>query len=491
MVVNSCVMNAKAAAVETLGKITVNGIEAGTTVTVHLIMKERFDLDSLQPINPRYVWCGPVKEWVAEFYPEFIDMDNQGAVTEKFAKSTDAEIAEFYDKLSVAIKEELVTPEGVSEVSEAESIIFDPVITGNYLITVENGVRIYRPLTANVTREWQGESWEIVSPVVDAKSSKPTISKTVTEKLEKDHFHMGDSIGYTLDVLIPAYPKNAIAKQLVVSDKLSESLTLSENSIKVYGVNTGADPVLLNDSYTKTTERPEGTDGERSMTFSLYFDYAKIAEYSSLKITYNAVLNEKAIVGEEGNHNDAYMDYNNNPYIEGSWKSDDDSVTVFTYGLKVAKVDEDTSEPLKGASFHILKDDEILGFVNENGIYRVAKESEEGVYELPVNEEGMLYIHGLDAGTYEVEEYRAPDNYVKLQYPVEITIEDEDLDGKVESDGQELDDGLMPVTIKNGKGFTLPVTGGTGTLLFTMSGVLLMSAGALIIMTILKKHGTK
>ena len=491
MVVNSSVITTKAAAVENLGNITVRGVEPGTTATIYPIVKERFDISVLQPINPRYIWIESIRDWVAANYPQYIDLNNAYAVTEDFSEATDAEIAEFYDKLSAVIKRGELEVENASVVAETDTVVFDPLITGNYMILVENGVRVYRPLTASVTREWNGTAWEIVCPVVDAKSSVPTISKTVTDALEKDHFLMGDSIAYTLDVVIPDYPENAIAKQLVVSDKLSESLTLSEDSIKVYGVNAGSDPVLLNNSYTKTAERPDNTEGERSMTFSLYFDYAKIAEYTSLKITYDAVLNEKAMIGEEGNQNHAYMDYNNNPYAEGSWKSEDDTVTVYTYGLAIAKVDEDTSEPLKGASFSIYKDEQIIRFVNEDGIYRVAKEKETAVTELPVDDEGMLYIHGLDAGVYKVEEWEAPDGYVKLQHPVEITITDEDLDGKVEADGQELEDGMMTLTVKNGKGFTLPVTGGMGTALFSMSGVLMMSAGLLVMMAVLKKHGTK
>lgn len=493
MVANSWVSTAKAAIINNVGSITVNEIEKGVTLTAYQIMGENFDFKAQQLIEPMYSWCNELSSWVVSNYPEYIDSKNLNAVTEKFSKADDVKIAEFYDKLSVAIKKGIVTPQSQSMVSDAETAVFDEAFTGNHLILIENGVRIYRPLTANVLHEWDEEwqEWAIVSPVVDAKSSVPTISKTVTEGAEKDNFSIGDTVSFELNAVIPSYPDNAIAKQLVVSDKLPESLSLKSDSIKAYGVNEGDEPVLLSGAYTKTSIRPAGTGDEKTVTFSLNFNYEKIAEYSSVKITYDAVLNEKAIIGEDGNINNAYLDYNNNPYAENSWKSDDDSAKVYTYGMEIKKVDEETSEHLSGAEFKLLKDGKEIKFVNANGIYRVAKAGETGVTNLDVNEQGMLYIHGLDAGTYELVEEYAPDGYVKLQYPVEVIIADEDLDGKVESDGEELEDGMMAVTVKNGKGFTLPVTGGAGTLLFSMSGVLMMGAGLMLIVAFLRRNETK
>ena len=489
--VNSLAVTANAALIRNTGTITVNGVEKGTTVTAYLLMTENFDYSVQQPETPRYLWREELGSWIADNYPAYIDAENMYAVTEVFSEASDAQIAEFYDKLSVAIKKEILTPANMPILAETESVLFDPVITGNYLILVENGMRVYRPLTANVFHEWKDYHWEVVSPVVEAKSSEPTVTKTVTNTLEKDHFSILDTISYTVNAVIPTYPENAIAKQFVVSDRLPEGLTLSSDSIKVYGVNAGEDPVLLNDSYTKKSVRPTGEEGENSVTFSLNFDYAKIADYSSLKIIYDAILNKNAEIGGEGNENKVYMDYNNNPYIEGSWKSDDDSATVYTYGLTIVKVDEDTSEPLEGASFWLYKDEKRLEFVNENGIYYVANEKDSDCMVVESDAQGMIYIHGLDAGTYRILEEEAPDEYVKLQKPVDFVIADEDFDGKVEAGGKELEDGMMTVTVKNSKGFTLPVTGGAGTILFSMFGILMMGAGLLLILTVFRKNERK
>ncbi len=257
--------------------------------------------------------------------------------------------------------------------------------------------------------------------------------------------------------------------------------------MKVYGVNAGAEPVLLEDAYTRTTSRPANTDGDKTTTFSLNFKYEKIKSYTSIKVTYDAVLNEKATIGPAGNGNHAYLDYNNNPYIDGSWITDEDEVTVYTYGMKILKVDEETQEPLSGANFYLYEGEETITFVNEGGTYRVAKNTEPGYSMLTTNEKGEILIQGLDAGEYELLEEDAPDGYVKLQHPIKVVIADEDMDGKVECNGEEMEDGKLVVTVKNGKGFTLPVTGGMGTLLFSTIGILMMGAGMILVLTYIRK----
>ena len=99
---------------------------------------------------------------------------------------------------------------------------------------------------------------------------------------------------------------------------------------------------------------------------------------------------------------------------------------------------------------------------------------------------------GLDAGTYYLTETKAPASYNTLSGPVEIQITDSDWDGGVnvtiENAPQDIDSGLVPVTVPNGQGFELPTTGGAGTILFATVGVLLMGAGLLLFRAIGRKH---
>ena len=470
------------------GQITVNGVESGVNVSVYRLMDISFDYDVQQPKNPMYQWVTEVADWVSANYPAYIDTSNLNAVQEAFSETEEVKTAEFYDKLVVAIKDGTVELSSETVEAAGESVTVENLTMGNYFILIEGGAKVYRPLTANVVPEWKDTIWQMSTPQVQAKASEPTITKTVSGGLTEDNAAIGDTISYELNAVVPVYPENATAKRYVVSDRLSDGFTLSEDSIKVYGVNTGKEDELLTNGYTKAVERPVDVE-DKNVSFALEFDYDAIKAYESVKITYDAVINENVVVGGAGNENNVFLDYNNNPYVSESWNTDQDSTVVYTYGMKITKTDEDTNQGLAGAEFTLTKENAEIAFVGGNGEYHVAGTEESGDTIVTVDDNGNLTLDGLDVGTYFVTEVKAPDGYVKLQNPVEIVITDADVNGKVEADGQELEDGYMPVTVKNDQGFTLPVTGGMGTTIFNIAGITLMGAGILlfIICSIRKK----
>ena len=476
------------------GKITVEGVENGTTVHAYQMMTVNYDYgkDVQQPKNPMYQWADGVASWVKTNYPDYINVNNKNEVREAFSKATDSKVAEFYDKLAVAVKAGNVSLVETKVTATGEQVEISGLAMGNYFILIEGGAKVYRPLTANVVPEWNGSSWIMSTPVVSAKSSLPSITKRIDGNLEKDNVNIGDTVHYEILVTVPTYPENATAKRFVISDTLSDGLTLTSGTVKVYGVNEGASPVLLNSGYTTSTNRPDGVSGEKAVTFALDFDYSAIQSYSTVKVTYDAVLNEKAVIGNDGNLNHAILDYSNNPYDSSSWNMDEDNNTIYTYAINLEKVDEDTDEPLSGAVFTLERDGKLVSFAGTKGNYHVAKAGETAVTKVEVDSKGVLRLEGLDAATYTLTEVKAPDGYVKLQNPIELTITDEDLDGKIESNGTELENGVLPVTVKNDKGFILPVTGGMGTAIFHILGTILMcSAILLATVFLMKKKSSK
>lgn len=188
-----------------------------------------------------------------------------------------------------------------------------------------------------------------------------------------------------------------------------------------------------------------------------------------------------------GNVNTAYLDYNNNPYVESTWKTDEDDVIVYTYGLKVSKVDENTGKGLAGAHFSLSKEGKEIVFAGLDGEYHVAEEGEEGSGIVKVNSTGNMILKGLDAGEYVLTEEKAPDGYVKLQNPVTVKIEDKNMNGKVEYDNKELEEGYISLTVENDKGFTLPATGGMGSTIFCIAGIAMMCTGGVLIAAYLRK----
>ena len=472
------------------GKITVEGVETGVTVHAYRLMDISYDYDVQQPKNPMYQWTDEMAGWVAANYSDYIDTENLNAVKEEFSDAKEAQVAEFYDKLAVAIKAGNVNLSEETITATGETAVVENLSMGNYFLLIEGGAKVYRPLTANVVPEWKDGQWLMAEPEVTAKSSMPSIEKTVTGGLKLDQVKMGDVIEYELIAVIPTYPENATAKKYIVSDRLCEGLTFVDGSIKVYGQNSGAEDVLLENGFETETVRPVDTE-EKEVGFALDFDYDVIGAYENLRIAYQTVINENAVVGENGNINKAFLDYNNNPYVVDSWNTDTDETTVYTYGMKVSKIDEDNSQPLSGAEFSLEKDGTEISFVGEAGNYRVAKQDEAGTAILKVDSNGLLKLDGLDIGTYYLTEVKAPDGYVKLQNPVEVVVSDTDINGKVEVEQQEQADGYVPVTVKNDKGFTLPVTGGMGTMVFNIAGAVLIAVGLALVVGYCRKSSRR
>ena len=490
------------------GTITVNGVEDDVTVSAYRLMDVNYDFDKNEPVDPVYRWVASVQTWVDANYSAYRDANEFN--TKKVGADA---AAEFYDELAAAIKGGSVALTPTNHTGSGDITNLD---MGNYLILIENGMKVYRPSAVNLVPQWNETSkeWEMTSPAtITVKASEPSLDKSINEDIAdghptgkgdvsttgniigSDNASIGDTINFDLRADIPQYPANAIVKNYAISDKLSNGLTLDSSSIKVYGVAAGGAETLLSEEsgdYTITYVRPSNS---ASTSFTVNFDYDQINGYEKVHIHYEAVLNENAVIGSAGNPNEAYLDYSNNPYDANSWNSKADKVTVYTYGIDVTKTNKNTTPtPLPGAEFELSKSSggEALRFIaisDNEGVYRLAKENEQGssTTVLIVGGEhaangmkGKLRLVGLDAGTYYLKETKAPAGYNKISTPIEITIADSDYDGGVEVGEEDLVTGLVPVTVQNSQGFELPTTGGIGTVLFTAVGVALMGAGLVL-----------
>lgn len=109
-------------------------------------------------------------------------------------------------------------------------------------------------------------------------------------------------------------------------------------------------------------------------------------------------------------------------------------------------------------------------------------------------------ISGLDAGTYYLEETKAPTGYNLLADPIKTaTIKDNDGVPGVENALEKLEitvgekteagnasTGIVNTTVQNNKGATLPETGGIGTTIFYVVGGLL-TVGAVVLLVTKKR----
>lgn len=465
------------------GTITVSGIDANdseyVTVSAYRLMNVNVDTSVNQPVDPVYSWVEKVQTWINANYPEYKDANDFN--TDK-VEENNTDVAEFYDKLSAAIRTDgfgLDVEKSISGNGEINDLLM-----GNYLILIENGMKVYRPSAVNLVPEFNSDSkeWQISTPIVEVKSSNATITKVASTQ----DVNFGAKVTYTITTDVPNYPYNALHKNYVVSDILEEGLTYNED-VKVVGIKGEDETNLVVDTnYTLVADAKLKTE-DKNATLQLVFNYETIKEYEKIVISYTATVNTNAKLGKIGNSNEAYLEYTNNPYGENDYhKEEYKKVLVYTYGHDLTLIDPKEDKTLTGAKFKLAETDEknyeAIKFVKiANGHYRLAVESDTDVVtEVEVDENGKLLIDGLTTGTYYLWETKAPDGYNISSKAFELVIDDENTDGIV--DDGENEDGYLVKNIENKKGFLLPTTGGIGTIIFTMIGIALMGLGITLVL---------
>lgn len=178
------------------------------------------------------------------------------------------------------------------------------------------------------------------------------------------------------------------------------------------------------------------------------------------------------------------------------------------------KTDPDNNV-LAGAQFSLVKEDDTDAFVkvsetkdgttgsyivDPDGVEADGKSTTTGEGDAAVTKpnplvsgtNGMVTVKGLGEGTYTVTETHAPDGFIEVGLPSFTVTIGHDQNGKSTIKYDETNDpfdlititgtdGSQTVSIKNVRNITqLPLTGAAGTMLFTVLGLLIAGAGALV-----------
>lgn len=381
---------------------------------------------------------------------------------------------------------------------------------------------------------------------VSITNEKPDFKKEITKRDGKTStnndadYGVGDKVPYTLTVTVPSAignMKTFYVTDAVNLDTTKPQLKYDESSFNV----TCSDGTTIKKDinytivFNKKTE--DGTDTDTGFTIDFKKGTTGLDESfagKTIVIKYKAELLADAVTTNAGNVNKAELVYSNKTNVGSDGEEQDsdkntihDEGVVYTFQAGILKQDP-KSNKLTGVEFALYKkyDSATDGSIGEDaatihftgtdckiitgdtaknlGLDDTAKWIEVKANE-KTDENGNILVKGLPAGEYYWVETKALDGYNLLKEPVKANLNVTYKAGWTEE--KEYKDGVLtkheykmsettyptrevstPITIVNRKGFTLPVTGGFGTLLFSGIGVLLVLAGVCVLFSMKKKN---
>lgn len=443
-------------------------------------------------------------------------------------------------------------PPAVTTVTAANSKATLTLEAGYYLLltkTASTNNRVYTPLSAFIqmdgdtlvvhagdsTLTEQDSAYTVSAksaegPTIDKKTNATKGSGDATWK-ETAAAGVDDIVRFYVEVNIPAY-NNVSALNLTVNDTLT-NLKYKEGSAKVYGSEpdvkgaNGSKPEIkdaIKNSENVVAKDYAVNNGTGTQDLKFELDYQKImgdnvAQAKTVYVYYEAIMQKEAVTGT--NHqgaNVATLTYSNAVNPGSEYTTNKKETDVYTYHLQVNKKKGGKDEALEGAKFSVYtqaEGGEPLKFVEvpENGTtyYRLAVDDEDGAV---TQIDADFQIRGLDANTYYLDEVKTPKGYFapagRFQVVLtskfnengthtgrldgeksKLTAVKETEDGKLVFAGSSVDTKIshqFNAGINNFSTPNLPTTGGTGTVLLSIGGVVLMAAGAYLLFFRKKKE---
>lgn len=367
---------------------------------------------------------------------------------------------------------------------------------------------------------------------------KPDIAKTVTKRDGTANTHeadygVGDAVPYTLTIKVPENITSL--KTFTVTDTtVKAQLIQNKGSVKISGKNNAGGDVTLAESAYTITVAPDANNSVMTVAFTP--SALTGVAGGEITIAYTATVQSGAVVAGNGNVNTAKIVYSRKTNLTDETGGNKpyeitDKGVVYTFGLnihKTAKGGTKDGAGLKDVTFDLYKkvDTETLNgnskypFCGQEyaaisgddavklGLTTNSAENWIKVKTLTTGENGYVSAKGLPSGTYKLVETKTVNGYNLLSKPVDAklnltyaaawsTTTTYDANGNqtkstittptYKRDGADVTDPSAEIEIVNRAGFTLPVTGGFGTLLFSGIGVLLVLAGVGVLFSLKKK----
>lgn len=464
-------MGVMAFAAEWTGDITINSAENvsvnGKTFTAYQIL----DAEAVDSSNLDKGVIYSIPAGMQSFYDGLCGgEDNVATIDEvtNYISATTTDLQDFAKAALAAAKTATDLKTGTAT-GAGEKATFTGLPFGYYVIE-DNGTAT--PISALMLRATSTE--------VTIKADKPSIDKaidgdkdidgTTAGLVDYNTATVGEEVPYVLTSKVPDMT-GYTAYTYTVTDTFSAGLTFNGD------VAVTVDGAEYTD-YTVTTNGQVVT-----IEFNNFIALADKAG-KEIKITYSATVNENAIVGVEGNPNEVYLTYSNNPQDNTTEDTTKDEVRTYLVDLVINKTDAE-DKPLAGAEFAVKQGATTIAVGTSDADGKVVFTWTNGV--------------GLkDGEKYTIVETKAPDGYNEAK-DIEFTVtcvdpvegaENENCTWSSDNtsvtftvtDTAEAED-YFETTVINRTGSLLPETGGIGTTIFYVVGGLMMVAAVVFLVS--------
>ncbi len=438
-----------------------------------------------------------------------------------------------YDYASVPFGGNSKTYKNGDTISEAGYYLFEDVSTGS----VTNPVILKMAADSKVHIEVKASVPQVEKKVKENTYSYNYPSETIYAEQngsviplyygagynDAADYCIGDSIPFELIGTVPDNFDEYSTYYYAFEDTLSKGLTFTnadkENlTVSLYDVRSGRYNLVKDVTDKFEISFSKQRTGETFLSVVCNDIISAIPELSInsvLVVNYNATLNDNAVIGYDGNINEVYLEYSNNPSTPtGKGKTPTDKVIVFTYEVDVTKYDTDHNT-LENAEFVLLNsNNEYYSSTAGNGSYWVTREADAEIIKSDRN--GNFIILGLDKGTYKLREVNAPSGFKILEHDIEFSVEAVILpdisneaaqtwtttaqdaltdfaarlisndDNAATISVSSVGDATVYLDIVNTKVYDLPGTGGIGTTIFYIVGGVLVAAAIVLIVVKIK-----
>lgn len=388
-----------------------------------------------------------------------------------------AELKTLLAGLPSYIANRTIAPVATQTVDAGGTATFADLAMGEYFIRPTSTTSVYQLMLQKVEPTVVSGKYVIDDVTFSAKHEEVTVDKSA----DKTSVTKNEKVTYTITVEIPTYATGAVDKSFYVSDLLPDGLTINTNSIKVQIDGADVDTA----AYTLDTTAVAAYTFKLSVSAAQYTANWSANGGKRLVITYTATLNnDNTTAVNDKETNTVTFDYSFYPYVENSHEQKTATVDVTTFAIKIDKyVDGELTNKLANAKFDLYRT-ATQAEVNAGLAVIIPHTTVNGIKlegDLVTDANGTATFAKYEAnGTnydYYLVETQAPSGYNILNNAAKVNFTDADVAATA---------GIYTVQVPNKSGIQLPITGGTGTVIFAIIGITLM-VGAVVLFVVSRK----